>query len=876
MRRGIFNKFNRGEIDRRALHREDVEKVNNSCSLMTNFLPVRLGPMMYRPGTRYIGDVVNQTYMVPFIAATDDTAIVAVTNDDIEVFVDDTVVTRDSSNLTLTNETFDSNITGWTDDSGAGSSTNWVTGGYAALTGTGTTSAKLYQTTGNSGSYLGLPHGIRIVVTEAPVLVRIGENGADSNDIFEGFLGVGTHSLLVTPTTGQPTITLVNFEEYRTLVSEVSIEPAGVMSLPLPNTIGTLSSLRATQSADILFCATSDTPQFKVERRGKRSWSIVEYQANDGPFGLINNSDITLVAADLSGNTTLTASDSFFTTDSVGSLYKLSSAGQTVSASVTAEDSGTGSIRVTGVGSTRAFTVSRSGVWTATITLQRSTDDATWQDVETYTNNGVVTYNDELDNQILFYRLHVKTGDFTSGTVNLDLEYSAGSIDGICRVTGYTSATVVNVQVLTPFGSTDATQDWFEGEWTTATGYPSSVALYEGRLWWAGRNRLWSSVSDEFQSFDLQLEGDSAAIRRTIGFGPVDQVEWLAPSSRLMMGVASDEISVRSSSFGEVLSPTNTNLKSGSTQGVAPVEPVKVDDSVLYVQRSGVKLLDSAYDLNADTHRSGDLTILNPDICSPGIKRLAVARQPETRVYAVLTNGEMRVYLREPSEDVQAWSRITTNGVIEDVITLPSMVEDYVYILVNRNGKRRLERFSLLSDAVNEHFDSALVLTSPGTTITGLDHLNGLTVGVWADSRERGTYTVLGGSITLPESYTKVVVGLPYIADYRSNKLSNFIEYSVQGRRKRVADISLAMLNYWPGGLQHGPDFNTLEDLPDIEEGTNVDNAMLIDEYDETPFEFNGENEVDPRICLRATAPCTILAMTYGILQDGDSSRNEG
>ena len=875
MRRGILNKFNRGEIDRRAFNRDDVDKVNNSCELMENFTPMRLGPMQFRAGTVYLGAVADPTYLVPFVAATTDTAALAFTQNDLRVWVGDTSITRITSNLTLSNQTFDTDIAGWTDGSGLGSLAVWATGGYASLTGAQDTSAKLSQTFGNSGAYLGVESAIRIVVLESPVNVKIGENGVDSTDIFKGNLGVGVHSFAFTPTTSLPTVTLTNSNEYRSLISEVSIEAAGEMILPLPATITDIQTLRYAQSADVIYIGTGNTPQFKVERRGIKSWAAVEYQANDGPFGLINNTDITLTAADLSGNTTLTASEPLFSQESVGALYRLSSAGQQVNASVSAEDSGTGSIRVTGVGGTREFTISNSGVFSATITLQRSTDDATWQDVEVYTTGGSKPYNDTLDNSILYYRLHVKTGAYTSGTVILDLVYTAGTIDGECRVTAYTSSTVVNVQVLRNFGSTDATRDWYPGEWSTESGYPSAVSFYEGRLWWGGKNKVWSSVSDAYESFDSSLEGDSAMIRRTIGFGPVDRVEWLAPSSRLLMGLASDEIAIRSSSFGEVLSPSNTNLKSGSTQGVAAVEPIRIDTSIFYVQRSGVKIMDSNYSVDSDSHQSRDLMTLNPDICLAGIKRIAVSRQPETRIYAVLNDGSMRVYLFDPAEDVAAWSRVTTDGTIEDIIARPGLLEDDITLLVSRSGGRYLESLSKMGDALEQHFDSAVVLSSPGTTITGLDHLEGKTVGVWADNQDRGTYVVSSGEITVDESWSNVVVGLPFIAKYKSNKLGRYVNGSVQGKRKRVNDINLSMINYWPASLRLGPSFDDLKDMPEIEFGKPVDTTSIINEYDETPFAFDGENEVDPRICVQVTAPCTILSLTYGVLQDGDTGSAE-
>ena len=169
---------------------------------------------------------------------------------------------------------------------------------------------------------------------------------------------------------------------------------------------------------------------------------------------------------------------------------------------------------------------------------------------------------------------------------------------------------------------------------------------------------------------------------KTIGFGPVENVYWLGESTRLLMGIASDEISVRSSSFGEVLTQTNANLKSGSSQGSAPISPIRIDDLIYYVQRSTVKLMELAYDLSSDNHKGRDLMMLNQSICSPGIKRIAVTRQPETRIITILNDGTARMYLFDKAEDVSAWSRFDTpNGLIEDVIVLPNTNEDSIYFV---------------------------------------------------------------------------------------------------------------------------------------------------------------------------------------------------
>jgi hypothetical protein len=374
-------------------------------------------------------------------------------------------------------------------------------------------------------------------------------------------------------------------------------------------------------------------------------------------------------------------------------------------------------------------------------------------------------------------------------------------------------------------------------------------------------------VSDAYTSFDREIVGDSKSIFKTIGFGPVDSVNWLMDSSRLIMGIASEEISVRSSSFGEVLTQENLNLKPGSSQGSAAIPAIRIDEKIYYTQRSGVKIIEAEYSIGSDTHTAKDLMTLNQGICSAGIKSIAVSRQPETRIYIVLDDGEARVYLFDSVENVFAWSRITTpeSGLFETVVVLPGESEDSVYFVVNRGGTRYMEKMAKLSEFITKHTDAFKAYTSPGTTITGLSHLEGLEVNVWADSQDRGEFTVSSGSITVGSSWTDVIVGLKYNADYTSNKLGQYAAYSVLNKRTRIYGLGMILKDLWPGALQYGYDLSDLEDMPLIEDGTTYSSTTLIDDYDLTPFEFPGNSEVNSRVSLRATGPCKIMALTYGI-----------
>ena len=379
MRRGVFNKFNRGELASEALLRDDVEKVNNSCKLMQNFLPQRLGPMGFRSGTAYLDELTDPVYMIPFIARTDDTAVIHMRDDNFEVWVDDQRVQETNSSFTLVNEGFISDLSGWTDDSGVGSTVVWE-GGRAKFNGGDTSSAKLWQAFDNVT--IGLEQSIVIRIQGAPLLVTIGTDGVDSSDIFSGTLEPGVHQLTFTSFSPLPVITFTNARRFSAYLSEVKIGTGGPLQLPLPATLEDISSIRFHQSADVVFIAASNGPQFKIERRGKKSWGVVEYRVDDGPFGLINNTEIAVAAGTQKGNATLTATDRLFEPTDVGRLIKLISASQRVFEEVVAEANGTDPIRVTGVGPVRKFRIFSVGTWSATVRLQRSPDEIAWEDVE--------------------------------------------------------------------------------------------------------------------------------------------------------------------------------------------------------------------------------------------------------------------------------------------------------------------------------------------------------------------------------------------------------------------------------------------------------------------------------------------------------------
>lgn len=875
--------FNRGLISRLGLARIDLKRTALSAETMTNWMPRVLGSMMLRPGLGYISATKDNAFGIdiPFVRSTTSTALLELTDQALRIIVNGSLIDRPSVSSAVTNGTFTSDISGWTDADESGATSAFATGGYASLTGTKYNAAILRQQVTVSGADQGVEHAIRVVVQRGPVLFRVGSSAGGQQYIEEQELKTGTHSLSFTPT-GNFHIQIANRRKFASLVDSVTVESAGVMELPAPWAEADLRLVRYEQSADVMFLACEGYQQRRIERRGDRSWSIVLYEPEDGPFRTENTNKIRITPSAVNGDVTLTASADLFKSTHVGALFRLSSVGQYVEADITAEDTWTDPIKVVGVGTrNRTFDYVIAGTWSGTVHIQQSVGEpGNWVDSGlSFTANTTGTFDtDNNDNVIIYYRIGIKAGNYGSGTAEVSLSRSAGSITGVAKITAYSSATSVSARVVNELGSTSASEVWAEGAWSDYRGWPSSVALYEGRMVWAGKNGIWHSVPDAYESFDtIEITGDSQPISKQIGRGPVDSTSWLVPAQRLLLGTAGAEWSLRSTTFDEPLTPTSWNIKDISTQGSALVGAVKVDASAMFVQRGGTRVYEMAFDGGRSDYVTTDLTEIVPEIGEPSVVHLAVQRQPDTRIHCVRSDGTVGILVFEKAENVACWLEFETDGEVESVAVLPGTVEDEVYYIVKRtiNGStvRYREKWALESECrggtANKQADSFLHITNVSSaTIDGLDHLEGETVVVWADGVDMGTATVSGGEITLDDEVDEAIVGLPYTAQFKSAKLASLQSLGLT-QRKRIAKIGLVLADTHAQGLTYGPSFNDLDNLPGVERGEIVASTTVHTDYDEPPFEFDGEWDADSRVCLQAAAPRPVTVCGLVIEMEG-------
>ena len=937
----IFVAFNRGEVSPQVLGRTDVEHLRLAAQVQENWQPRVLGPMTLRPGSEMIGEPLGPGRQIPFIAQADDVARIELTDGLMRVWVNDAVITRQSVAASL--PAFGSS--GWNITAQTGTAQVSMAGGNLQFSGL---NAGAYATVDYEMAVpnVGVEHAVRIVVSDGPVIFRVGSTRGAEDLFISATLDTGTYSLAFTPLGSVAWIefsSTISSENYSTNrqsqpqglqtvgVFSIALESAGPMMLPTPWPLSVLSApstLRYAPSADVIFVAAPGIPQYQITRFGVTSWSVILYRPVKGPMAATpGNASVLLSVPVSTGNTVVTSNQPIFTPDDVGTLLRLYHWQQNISQTLSTSDTWTDAVRVTGVsvvsivsgGSIvdqavhdRDLGIESTGTWSGTLTLQRSFDGPTtgFNDYLTYTSNvGSQAITDSLNNEIVYYRFGFHIGALTSGSAVCILNYAGGGGEGVCHITGYISPTEVAVEVLVPFSSYGVAFDWHQSEWSPNQGYPTSVAIHEGRLWWAGSDRWWGSTSDDYSNFDFDEQGDASYIDITVGQGPIADINWLLSIDNLLGGGDTQIIVARSDAIQTPLTPTNFNLRFSTTQGTAKIQAAKIDNRAIFVNQSARRIFIAVYDLYTYNYKAVELSNLNPDIgdlvpqtgayTGGGFVAMAVQRNPDTIIHLVRADGQMVSLLYDVDDDVKAFWRRTTQGSYEDVIVLPGQREDQVYVTVNRANGRFYEKFARLDecfgDAVCKLVDCHAVYTGPATTTISAPWLAGQAVAVWANGAEvfgpnaaAGLLTLDGsGNGTLPEAVTPITFGLPYTAPYLSTKLAYAAQQGTAiNEKKRVDHIGFVLHNTHCQGLRYGAvklnpvrnggtsfldSLTPIDDLPLVEAGAEVPANTIWADYDFPRMEWSGDTDTDCRIYLEAASPrpATVVAVTFSLESNG-------
>lgn len=267
-------------------------------------------------------------------------------------------------------------------------------------------------------------------------------------------------------------------------------------------------------------------------------------------------------------------------------------------------------------------------------------------------------------------------------------------VQGYVSITGYTSPTQVTARVRKKLSGTEATTLWGEGAFSDYRGYPSCVALYDGRLWY-GRTptqprNLYGSKPYAYETFTPAVDNeDDAGINiqlATNANGDGSDIKWIIGASFLLCGTYGGEFVIRASGDGAI-TPTDISARQRTNWGGEPVQPIVAGTFVHFIQRNGNKLRQFQYDYYYDAYKAVDVSIFSEHLLESPIKQMALQKNPDSIIYLMREDGKVVMLTLEQDQSVQAWSLLEDLGAkVESIQTIPSFDGNYdeVYMLMNR------------------------------------------------------------------------------------------------------------------------------------------------------------------------------------------------
>lgn len=226
---------------------------------------------------------------------------------------------------------------------------------------------------------------------------------------------------------------------------------------------------------------------------------------------------------------------------------------------------------------------------------------------------------------------------------------------------------------------------------------------------------------------------------------------------------------------GEALTPESFASLAQTFIGAAPVQPDVMQNAILFAAACGGHLYQMGW-----SEDSGGYVAL--DMCERAahlfdglsIVQIAVQMTPVPIAWCVMSNGRLLGVTFVRAQQVLAWHWHDTDGFIESIAVGVSgggaggpehRATLFVRRTINGVTKRYVERMrSMLPTAWADSWlvDCGLRYSgAPVTTITGLAHLEGKLVSVFADGLVQTQKTVAGGQIDLDVAASQVLVGLP-------------------------------------------------------------------------------------------------------------------
>ena len=418
---------------------------------------------------------------------------------------------------------------------------------------------------------------------------------------------------------------------------------------------------------------------------------------------------------------------------------------------------------------------------------------------------------------------------FTTGRWNT---ISWGAVSGASRYNVYklqgglygyigqtTGLSIVDDNIAPDLGKTPPN---YETVFSAAGDYPAAVSYFEQRRCFAGTinkpQNIWMTRSgtESAMCYSLPIRDDDRIAFR-VAAREANTIRHIVPLTQLLLLTSSAEWRVTSVN-SDAITPNTISVRPQSYVGASNVQPVIINNSLIYGAARGGHVRELGYSWQANGFITGDLSLRAAHLFDTfDVVDMTYAKAPQPLVWFISTSGKLLGLTYVPEQQIGAWHQHDTDGVFESCTVVAEGSEDVLYCVIRRtiggNSVRYVERMASrqFTDQADAFFvDCGLTYSgAPATTISGLTHLEGKTVSILADGAVHPQRVVTGGAITLDQAASKVQIGLPITADLQTLPMAAQIDGSFgQGRYKNVNKVWLRV--YRSSGIFVGPDAGNL------------------------------------------------------------------
>jgi hypothetical protein len=436
------------------------------------------------------------------------------------------------------------------------------------------------------------------------------------------------------------------------------------------------------------------------------------------------------------------------------------------------------------------------------------------------------------------------------------------------------SSSRVDIDIVSDLSEHTATIFWQEAEFSNYRKFPIAAEFFQNRLFFTGSKddpaTILGSVFNDIFNF-LTGSTSDMSIKRIPDTAA--EAKSLIGKKDLFMGTDGGMVSVKSVNPDQLISQTNISTEIQNSYGSSLVQPVLANDVVVYLQGNKLKLRELVYSRDNDVFVGNDLNILSEDITGTGVRQMFVQQNPDQLIWCIKEDGTACILAYDRTKQLMGWSNVTTTGTIVSGTVLTTSGEDEVFLCVKRNtggsAKFCIEKFAARTN-LDFYVDSGVTATGTNiTSVSGLNHLEGLTVQVVADGNFHSTQTVSSGAITGISASSKIIAGLQYTSTLQPMPIEpTLANRQSQSRVKAVAKMVVRFLN--TKGAQVGEVGRQLTSFP-VAKTTDEAGAVIPLKTDSFRFFVGSDYEREKLLEVKQDLPypMTVLSIATNVNVEG-------